>query len=477
MSVQQPSKRVQRAETLLHDFRRSSATPLPLLHLVADALVHEMYAGLVSEGGSDQLKMLPTYVEELPSGSEKGLFYAVDLGGTNFRVLRVQLGGHTGEILSQEFKEVAIPPELMVGTGKDLFDFIAGTLASFVDTEDESLKAHFAQSGKVRESGFAFSFPVRQTSVKSGIVIHWTKGFKVDDAVGKDIVKQFQDAISRSGHQIAISALVNDTVGTLAGGRFNFEEETMIGCIIGTGTNACYVERADSVQKWADPLPKSGQMVINMEWGNFHSPFLPRTFADDIVDKDSVNPGDQWFEKMISGMYLGEIVRLVLARMAEEAQLFGGSPPAKLLEKLSLGTPHVSKMHADASPDLQVVAEVLEDVYGIETTTLEERKIVREVCDILGKRGGRLAAAGLYGILKKIGRTERSQNGFQQKKKTVIAMDGGLFEHHEPYRAYMEEALHELMGSEALYEVSLRLQNDGSGVGAALLAASHSQFK
>lgn len=54
---------------------------------------------------------------------------------------------------------------------------------------------------------------------------------------------------------------VNDTVGTLAGGRFNFEEETMIGCIIGTGTNACYVERADSVQKWADPLPKSGQMV------------------------------------------------------------------------------------------------------------------------------------------------------------------------------------------------------------------------
>jgi len=32
--------------------------------------------------------------------------------------MRVQLGGKTGEILSQEFKEVAIPPELMVGTGK-----------------------------------------------------------------------------------------------------------------------------------------------------------------------------------------------------------------------------------------------------------------------------------------------------------------------------------------------------------------------
>lgn len=55
---------------------------------------------------------------------------------------------------------------------------------------------------------------------------------------------------------------VNDTVGTLAGGRYNFQEETMIGCILGTGTNACYVERADAVKKWKEALPKSGEMVL-----------------------------------------------------------------------------------------------------------------------------------------------------------------------------------------------------------------------
>lgn len=103
----------------------------------------------------------------------------------------------------------------------------------------------------------------------------------------------------------------------------------------------------------------------------------------------------------------------------------------------------------------------------IETTTLE-RKIVHEVCE----RGGRLAAAGLYGILKKIGRTGPPTNG--AKKETVIAMDGGLFEHHGAYRTYMEKALQELMGSDAAYKVTMRLQNDGSGIGAALLAASHS---
>lgn len=56
----------------------------------------------------------------------------------------------------------------------------------------------------------------------------------------------------------------------------------------------------------------------------------------------------QWFEKMISGMYLGEIVRCVLAKFAQEAALFGGpiiSP--KLLEPFSLGYRflHLSHQH------------------------------------------------------------------------------------------------------------------------------------
>nr|XP_024368251.1 hexokinase-1-like isoform X3 [Physcomitrium patens] len=407
---------------------------------------------------------------------EEGLFYAVDLGGTNFRVLRLHLGGK-GQVLSQESKEIAIPRELMVGTGKDLFDFIANTLATFVDTEDILLDS---KSNKHREAGFAFSFPVRQTSVKSGNVIQWTKGFKIDDAIGKDIVKQFQDAISRSGHDVEISALVNDTVGTLAGGRYNFQEETMIGCILGTGTNACYVERADAVKKWKEALPKSGEMVINLEWGNFRSPWLPRTFADDEVDKESVNPGDQWFEKMVSGMYLGEIVRHMLLRLAEEATLFGDTVPEKLREQQSLETKHVSKIHADISSELQTVATVLHEVLRIHDTTLEQRRIVHSLCDMVGQRGGRLAAAGLYGILKKIGRAGPNKNGFalsRQKKTTVVAMDGGLYEHHHPYRKYMEDALQELVGTNGPYEVFLRLQNDGSGIGAALLAASHSRHR
>ena len=37
--------------------------------------------------------MLPTFVNKRVTGAERGDFYALDLGGTNFRVLRLTLEG------------------------------------------------------------------------------------------------------------------------------------------------------------------------------------------------------------------------------------------------------------------------------------------------------------------------------------------------------------------------------------------------
>jgi hexokinase len=74
-----------------------------------------------------------------------------------------------------------------------------------------------------------------------------------------------------------------------------------------------------------------------MEWGNFWSSHLPRTQADEALDNETMNPGEQGFEKMISGMYLGDVVRRVLLKMAQEAALFGPNVPRKMLEAFSLG--------------------------------------------------------------------------------------------------------------------------------------------
>ncbi|MCI59341.1 hexokinase-1-like, partial [Trifolium medium] len=52
---------------------------------------------------------------------------------------------------------------------------------------------------------------------------------------------------------------VNDTIGTLAGGRF-YNQDVIAAVILGTGTNAAYVERAHAIPKWHGLLPKSGDM-------------------------------------------------------------------------------------------------------------------------------------------------------------------------------------------------------------------------
>ncbi|XP_068636784.1 hexokinase-1-like [Aristolochia californica] len=462
------SGRWARAMAILKEFEETCATPTSKLRQVADAMTVEMHAGLASEGGS-KLKMLISYVDNLPTGDEKGLFYALDLGGTNFRVLRVQLGGRKERVIKQEFTEVSIPPHLMTETSDALFDYIATELAKFVATEGEGF--HLSV-GRQRELGFTFSFPVRQTSISSGTLIKWTKGFSIEDAVGEDVVAELTKAVERQGLDMRVSALVNDTIGTLAGGRY-YDNDVVIAVILGTGTNAAYVERAHAIPKWHGLLPKSGEMVINMEWGNFRSSHLPITEYDQALDSDSLNPGEQIFEKMLSGMYLGEIVRRVLCRMAEEAAFFGDTVPPKLQVPFVLRTPEMSAMHHDSSPDLKVVGTKLKDILGISSTSLKIRKVVIEICNIVSTRGARLAGAGIYGILKKIGR-DVVRDG--ETQRTVVAMDGGLFEHYSEYSTCLQSTLRELLGEEVADNVAIEHANDGSGIGAALLAASHSQY-
>lgn len=454
---------------ILIKLQKDCATPLPVLRHVADAMSADMRAGLDLDvdGGSD-LKMILSYVNSLPTGNEKGLFYALDLGGTNFRVLRVQLGGKDERVIATEFEQVSIPQELMFATSEELFDFIASVLANFAQKEGGKF---LIPPGRKREIGFTFSFPVKQTSIDSGILIKWTKGFAVSGTAGKDVVACLNEAMDRKGLDMRVSALVNDTVGTLAGARY-WDDDVMVAVILGTGTNACYVERMDAIPKAKLQGEFShGSTIVNLEWGAF-SKGLPLTVFDRDMDAASINPGEQIFEKTISGMYLGEIARRALLNMAEEGALFGKSVPEKLSMPFVLGTPDLSAMQQDNTDDLQTVGATLYDVVGVQSN-LNSRKIVIEVCDTIVKRAGRLAGAGIVGILQKM---EEDSKGAIFGKRTVVAMDGGLYERYPQYRRYLKEAVAEMLGPETSHNIVIEHSKDGSGIGAALLAATNSNY-
>ncbi|XP_022958676.1 hexokinase-3-like [Cucurbita pepo subsp. pepo] len=462
-----------RVVRVLKELEEDCETSVGRLKQVVDAMAVEMHAGLASEGGS-KLKMLLTFVDNLPDGKEIGTHYALHLGGTNFRVLSVQLEGNRSSILEHDVERLPIPQHLMTSTGNDLFDFIASSLKEFIDKGNDSE----VLLGGRRDLGFTFSFPTKQTSISSGVLIKWTKGFSIEDMVGRDVTECLQQALNRKGLNIRVTALINDTVGTLALGHYQ-DADTVAAVIIGTGTNACYLERTDAIIKCQGLHTTSGFMVINMEWGNFWSSHLPRTSYDIDLDFDSPNPNDQGFEKMISGMYLGDIVRRVILQMSRESDIFG-SGSSRLSMAFVLTTPLMAEMHEDESPDLREVARILRDTLGILEVPLKARKLVVRICNTVTRRAARLVAAGILGILKKMGRDGtggiagvRSRSAVNMKR-TVVAVDGGLYTNYTMFREYLLEALTEILGEDNAKHVILRVTEDGSGIGAALLAASHS---
>ena len=131
-------------------------------------------------------------------------------------------------------------------------------------------------------------------------------------------------------------AILNDTTGCLMSCAWK-DSKCRIGLIIGTGTNACYLEDIDNVELWDGDSGDPRHVIINTEWGGFGDngelDFI-RTKWDLSVDEGSLNPGAQIFEKMISGMYMGELVRQVSGMNNVQGVFF-------YTEKLKCGKPRL----------------------------------------------------------------------------------------------------------------------------------------
>ncbi|KAH8870722.1 Hexokinase [Schistosoma japonicum] len=84
-----------------------------------DKMDEAMRLGLQkSTNGKSSIKMFPSYVTKVPNGTETGNFLALDLGGTNYRVLSVTLEGKGKSPRIQE-RTYSIPAEKMSGTGTE----------------------------------------------------------------------------------------------------------------------------------------------------------------------------------------------------------------------------------------------------------------------------------------------------------------------------------------------------------------------
>ena len=92
------------------------------------------------------LMTLCLYLSFFNNFIERGKFLALDLGGTNFRVLLIHLKGeHDFEMQSKIY---AIPQSIMLGSGQQLFDHIAECLSNFMKVNQFMTKKFLNQYSK-----------------------------------------------------------------------------------------------------------------------------------------------------------------------------------------------------------------------------------------------------------------------------------------------------------------------------------------
>jgi hexokinase len=361
----------------------------------------------------------------------QGLYLAVDLGGTNFRVCSIQLHGDTTFSLTQS--KVAIPKELMEAkTAKELFAFLAKQIEVFLkEHHEDRFVTHVRrrQTASTPEGyrdehifrlGFTFSFPVHQIGINKGTLIRWTKGFNIPDAVGQDVCALLQKEIDLLRLPVKVAALVNDTVGTLMARSYASpgKTSTLLGAIFGTGTNGAYVEKVSKITKQMEgEFDKStGEMVVNTEWGSFDNKMntLPNTIYDQILDKDSVNPGIQMFEKRISGMFLGEILRTVLVEMIKtpDVPLFSDKDSSQndyrttaviahnspIYQQWNVDSSILSIAEGDSTTGLKPLRQEIERSLGVSGASIEDAEAVKTLAHAIAKRAARLAGIAIGAV-------------------------------------------------------------------------------
>ncbi|KAL5478628.1 HXK1_3 [Sanghuangporus weigelae] len=439
--------------------------------------------------------MIPTFVFGWPTGNEVGDYLALDLGGTNLRVCLVSLQGEGKfEITQTKYR---LTEEQKHDDGEKLFDFCAECLKTFIetnlstvsepganvslDTEEKDKKSirveqtgssghteTLLQPGQQLPLGFTFSYPCDQERIDHGVLIRWTKGFGAPNTEGRDVAEMFRKSIEKLVLPIKMTALINDTTGTLIASHY-VNPRTKIAVIFGTGCNAAYMEKVSEITKIHEiGLNKSetgpySEMAINCEWGAFDSHLhehLPRTKYDQIVDETSNKPGEQAFEKLISGRYLGEILRLVICELIDEGVLFLGQNTYKLEKPYCFDTAFLSLMESDPTDELLMIIGIFTHFFALETT-LAERQFFRALARLVGRRAARLSACGIAAIVTKMGYLDEGCS---------VGADGSLYNKYPGFADRVHEGLVDIFGDKGRNIVTHHAE-DGSGVGSAIIAA------
>jgi len=273
----------------------------------------------------------------------------------------------------------------------------------------------------------------------------------------------FIKSLEKQNLPVKLVSLINDTTGTLIASHY-VNPSTKIGCIFGTGCNAAYMEKIGNIPKLKHlGLPPDDLMAINCEWGAFDSFFhehLPRTKYDIMVDQSSNKPDEQAFEKLISGRYLGEIMRLIICELIDEGVLFLGQSTYKIEIPYAFDTAFLSLMESDPTDELLMIIGIFSHFFAIDTT-IEERQFFLALAKLISTRAARLSACGIAALVRQMDCLDEGCS---------VGADGTLYNKYPKFNDRIHQGLVDIFGDKGR-NVNTVHAEDGSGVGSAIIAA------
>ncbi|MGI6608883.1 MAG: hypothetical protein ACOX1F_07955 [Erysipelotrichaceae bacterium] len=262
--------------------------------------VEEMRLGLAGKPSS--LMMIPAYVSTKGEVPLNETVIAIDAGGTNLRIAHITFT-EEGMVIENLKKQTMIGVEKPLKI-EDFFSQLADIIMPYLE--------------KSQKIGFCFSFAAEILPNKDGRILEFSKEIIIHDCEGKLIFEELKKEIRNRGFNKEISGVIlNDTVSTLLGGpaiKPTEKVDGQIGLILGTGTNTAYIEVCKNITKLA--LDNDEKMIINMESAGFNK--APQGRFDKVFDEKSINPNAHLFEKMISGIYLGNVICETIKQAAKE---------------------------------------------------------------------------------------------------------------------------------------------------------------
>jgi hexokinase len=382
-----------------------SAAELDLQSLTDD-FISEMEKGLAGKAGS--LLMLPTYLGAEGTIKPNQPVVAIDAGGTNFRAVKMYFDDKLNLVTEnlQQRKMPAIDEEL---SNKEFFATLAAYLTEYKNVSDKI--------------GFCFSYAVEIFPDKDGKLLEWSKEVKAPEVIGQMVGKNLLHAMGTPKKHIV---LMNDTVSTLLAGQAataGREFDTYLGFILGTGTNACYIEQNANITK-ASGLDKKGSQIINIETGNFN--LMPRTDIDVAFDNTTKLPGRYTFEKMIAGGYFGGLCTMAL-KMAAAEGVFSAETKVNMNKMDDLTSEEVNKFVSC----IDLKANILSDVL----VSKEDKEAATQIINALIERAAKLVAASLAAVVLKTGKAKTAD------KPILMTIEGTTFYKMNNFRIMFEAFL------------------------------------